>query len=257
MQRPLAILATLLALAPLAGAQSPLDAESRFNTAMGHLREGRVELAIDELKVAIKQDPKNPYFYKGLGVAHSRMADRCRAGDCRKKSLEEAVKAARKAIDLNPYYVDARNDLGIYLLRLGQREQGRKELITAFNDPTNPTPEITARNLGQAYFEDGNYAEARNWYDASLKRNKKYEEAWLGLADVQVRTERLDEAVRTLESAVQEVPDNWELVVALGEAYYRAGRFDAARPKLELAASKDPGGGAGRRAAELLRKFPD
>jgi Flp pilus assembly protein TadD len=73
---------------------------------------------------------------------------------------------------------------------------------------------------------------------------------------VYVKTGRLDEAVRALEEAAQKLPQDWDVVVALGEAYYRAGRFDEARPKLELAAGKDPGGAAGRRAAELLRKFP-
>jgi hypothetical protein len=46
------------------------------------------------------------------------------------------------------------------------------------------------------------------------------------------------------------------MLVALGEAYYRAGRFDEAKPRLETVAAKDPGGPAGRRAAELLQKFP-
>ena len=65
----------------------------------------------------------------------------------------------------------------------GKREEGKKEFLAAFNDPTNPTPEISARNLGQAYLEEKNYAEAINWFRTSLDRNKGYADAYLGLAD--------------------------------------------------------------------------
>ena len=175
------------------------DGETRFSTGLTHLREGRLELAIEEFKGAIKEDPKNAYFYKGLGIAYQQLADRCKDEGCRQGPLKEAIAASRKALELNPYYTDARNDLGAALLRSGQREAGRKELITAFNDPTNPSPELTARNLGTAFFEDKNYSEALNWFQSSLNRNKTYPDAWLGLADALVaqgRRRRGDRAAR-------------------------------------------------------------
>ena len=52
-------------------AQSPPDAETRFSTGVMHLREGRVDLALEEFKRAAKEDPKNPYFQKGLGLAYA------------------------------------------------------------------------------------------------------------------------------------------------------------------------------------------
>ena len=52
-------------------AQSPPDAELRFSTGVMHLREGRVDLALEEFKHAVKADPKNPYFQKGLGLAYA------------------------------------------------------------------------------------------------------------------------------------------------------------------------------------------
>jgi Flp pilus assembly protein TadD len=247
----------LLSSATLLVAQQPkLDGEARFNNALAHLREGRLEMALDEFKGAIKEDPKNPYFYKGLGVAYSSLADRCKDDGCRQAQLKEATAAARKALELNPFYVDARNDLGTALLRSGRREEGRKELLAAFNDPTNPSPEMTARNLGQSYLEDKNLSQALNWFQTSVARNKGYADAWLGLADVLVSQGRIDEAVVQLQQAAKELPQDWSVLLALGEAYYRAGRFAEARPQLETVAAKDPGGPAGRRAAALLQKFP-
>jgi tetratricopeptide (TPR) repeat protein len=254
--RKLALALTILAAPPLF-AQAKGDGETRFSTGLTHQREGRLELAIEEFKGAIKEDPKNPYFYKGLGIAYQQMADRCTNDDCREGPLKDAVAAARKALDLNPYYVDARNDLGTALLRSGQRDAGKKELLAAFSDPMNPTPELTARNLGSAYLEDKNYSEALSWFQSSVNRNKAYADAWLGLADVLVAQGRLDEAIVQLGKALQELPEDVGIQLGLGEAYYRAGRFSEARPRLETVAGKDPTGTAGRRAAELLKKFPN
>src|SRR5262245_55672334 len=124
----------VLALAAPAAAQQPPrpDGETHFENGLTHLREGRLELALQEMKAAVKADPKSPYFHKGLGVAWAQMADRCREPKCRESALKESIAAARKALELNPYYVDARNDLGAALLRSGDREAGRKELLDAF-----------------------------------------------------------------------------------------------------------------------------
>lgn len=253
--RKLALVLTILAAPPLF-AQAKGDGETRFSTGLTHLREGRLELAIEEFKGAIKEDPKNAYFYKGIGIAYQQLADRCADSACRQAPLRDAVAASRKALELNPYYVDARNDLGTALLRSGEREAGKKELLAAFNDPTNPSPELTARNLGTAYLEDKNYSEALNWFQSSLNRNKAYPDAWLGLSDVLVAQGRFDEAVLQLQMAQKELPNDVTVLLALGEVYYRAGRFAEARPRLESVAGKDPTGPAGRRAAELLKNFP-
>ncbi len=253
--RKLMLVLTILAAPPLF-AQAKVDGETRFSNGLTHLREGRLEMAIEEFKGAIKEDPKNAYFYKGLGIAYQQLADRCVDGACRQAPLRDAIAASRKALELNPYYVDARNDLGAALLRAGERDAGKKELLAAFNDPTNPSPELTARNLGSAYLEDKNYSEALNWFQSSLNRNKSYPDAWLGLADVLVAQGRLDEAILQLDKALKELPQDMTVLLALGETYYRAGRFSEARPRLETVAGKDPTGPAGRRAAELLKNFP-
>jgi len=240
--------AVVLAVSALAGAQTPSansDAEARFNAGLTHLRDGRPKLALEEFQRAIKQDPKNPYFHKGLGLAYATL-----------KRFDDAVGAFRKALELNPYYTDVRNDLGMALVLAGKRQEGKAEFLAAFNDPTNPTPEISSRNLGQAYFEENNHAEAANWFRSSLNRNKAYPDAYLGLADALVALGRAEEATATLETGASEVPASTGIQLALGEAYYRAGRFADARARLEDARRKDPTGADARRAAELLKHFP-
>jgi Tfp pilus assembly protein PilF len=241
---PAALLLVALAVPAAAQQQNP-EAEARFNAGLTHLRDGRPKLAVEEFEQAIKRDGKNPYFYKGLGLAYAALS-----------RFDDAVGAFRKARELNPYYTDVRNDLGTALILSGKREAGKAEFLAAFNDPTNPTPEISSRNLGQAYFEEKNYAQAANWFRSSLNRNKAYPDSYLGLAESLVALGRNEEALSLLETAQRECAGSIPVQVALADAYYRAGRFEDARPLLEEARRKEPGSAFGQRAAELLKHFP-
>ncbi|HSD27755.1 MAG TPA: tetratricopeptide repeat protein [Vicinamibacteria bacterium] len=221
------------------------DAETRFAAGLVHLREGRADLAVDEFKKAIKGDEKNAYYLKGLGQAYAQQ-----------RKFKDAIEAFRKSLRLNPYYVDVRNDLGMALVLSGKREEGRKEFLSAFSDPTNPTPEISSRNLAQSYLEEKNYAEAIHWFRTSIVRNKIYADPYLGLADALIATGRTEEAVAALEGGVKEAPADPSLLTGLGEVLLKAGRFTEARARLEAAVQKDPAGVWGRRAAEVLKTVP-
>jgi len=248
-------LAALVAVLPaLAAAQMRPDPEATFNAGLAHLREGRAALALEEFKKAVRQDPKNPYFYKGLGLAYARLA--VEGARPNQGQLSDAIAAFRKARELNPYYVDLRNDLGSVLVLSGKRAEGKAEFLAAFADPMNPTPELSAYNLGWAYFEEKNYDQAANWYRTSLARNKAHPPAYLGLADALAVTGREDQAVVVLETGVKEAPESAELLLQLGLAYARKGRNPEARARLEEAARKDPGGAVAQRATELLKRVP-
>jgi len=243
--RRLPALLFMALLGGVASAQNNPDAEARFAMGVSHLREGRLDLALEDFQKAAKLDPKNPYVMKGLGQAYAA-----------KRKWGDAISAFRKALELNPYYVDVRNDLGTVLILSGDRAGGKKEFLTAFGDPTNPTPEISARNLGQAYLEDKNYPEAINWFRTSLSRNKSYTDAYLGLAEGLLATGRQEETVTQLEAGAKEAPGDPSLQLALGQAYFKVGRFTEARARLEEAVKKDPDGAVGRRATSVLKELP-
>jgi type IV pilus assembly protein PilF len=242
---PLALTLALVARGGPALAQNGAGGESYFNTGLIHLREGRVELAVESFERAVDADPENPYFRKGLGQAYAA-----------NREWKDAIEQFRKALELNPYYTDVRNDLGTALILAGKREEGKKEFLSAYADATNPTPEVSARNLGQAYLEEKNYTEAINWFRAAISRAESYTDPYLGLAQALVATDRLDEAVVLLESGVEKAPEDAGLLLALGQAYFRAGRFAESRERLEDAMKKDPSGRVGEAAAAELAKLP-
>lgn len=223
----------------------PDDGEMNFNAAATHLRDGRTDLAISEFRAAIKKNDKNAYFYKGLGLALAQ-----------KSEYKDALQALRKALELNPYYVDIRNDIGTVLMLMGEREEGKKEFITAFNDPTNSNGALTARNLGNAFFQEKKYDEAASWYRTSVGKNPAYADAYEGLADCLLALGKADEAVVQLQAGLKEIPDHLELKLALGRAYLEAGRFKESRVELEEVVKRDASGPSGKQAAEFLKNVP-
>lgn len=231
-------------LAMPAAAQAP-DAEMSFNSGLTHLRENRPQLALEEFKKAVKGDPKSPYFQKGLGLAYTQL-----------RKYDDAIAAFRKALAINPFYVDVRNDLGTALMLSGKRTEGKAEFVAAYNDPTNPSPDLSARNLGQAYLEEKNYTEAANWFRSSINKNKTLVDAHSGLAEALLGLQKPEEAVPVLENALKDMPGDLTLLLSLGDTYYRAGRFTEARARLDEVLKKDPMGPAGKRATEMLKHFP-
>lgn len=226
-------------------AQVAPDAETSFNSGLQHLRENRPQMALDELKKAVKQDDKNPYFQKALGLAYSQLG-----------KYDEAIQAFRRALTIEPYYVDVRNDLGAALVLSGKRAEGRAEWVAAYNEPTNPTPDLSARNLGQSYLEESNFQEAASWFRSSLGKNPRQVDSYTGLAAALAGLQRPEEAVPVLEGGLKEVPGDTKLLLSLGDILYRAGRFNEARARLDEVIRKNPGSSEGRRASEMLKHFP-
>jgi Tfp pilus assembly protein PilF len=234
-----ALVAASLVARPSA-AQGPPDAETSFNSGLQHLRENRPQMALEEFKRAVKLDDKSPYFQKGLGLAYSQLG-----------KYDDAVIAFRRALQINPYYVDVRNDLGAALVLSGKRTEGRAEWIAAYNEPTNPTPDMSARNLGQSYLEEGNFQESANWFRSSLGKNPKQVDAYTGLAAALAGLQRPEEAVPVLEAALKDAPGEtsccWLSATCCiaRAASTKRGRW------LDEVIKKSPGSPEGRRASEM------
>jgi len=254
MLRHCVALVALLAVSASVMAQDP-DAEIRFGAGVRMLRDGFPDRALVEIEAALKKDPQNAFYLKGLSVAYSQLADKCKPNDsgCRNTNLKKAIDAAQKALLANPDYVDARNDLGIALLRIGKRTDGKAELAKAFADPQCPTPEVTAWNLGQAFFEEKEYSEAMTWFQAALNKNKTVAAAYVSIADILTILGQPDAAILQLETGTKETAGNSAVQLALGDAYLKAGRFQDARAAYEGVIKKDPAGPSGRQAVLKLK----
>ena len=205
---------------------------------------------LEEFQNAIKQDAKNPYFHKGLGLAYAT----AEAGSTTRWTR------FRKALELNPYYTDVRNDLGMALILSGQARGGQGGVPDRLQRPHQPDARRSRRaTSARPTSRRRTTREAANWFRSSLNRNKAYPDAYLGLADALVAASAAAEDALTHpgDRRQRDARSPPAILLALGEAYYRAGRFarraGAARGR---ARKKDPDGAAGRRAARAAEALP-
>ncbi len=172
-----------------------------------HLREGRVDLALEEFKRAAKEDPKNPYFQKGLGLAYAA-----------KREWKDAIAAFRKALELNPYYVDVRERPR--LRRSSGRGTGRAGRRSSW--PPSPTPPTrrprsrpatsarpTSRRRTTPRPSTGSAPASTGTRPTPTPTSSSPTRSWPRAA--------LDEAVAQLEAGVTELPEDADAAARAGQ----------------------------------------
>lgn len=168
------------------GKEANLDnIELRLNLALTHVRQGRLDVALQELQDALKRDPNNAQVHHDLGTTY------------RAQGLQDkAVEAFNKAVELEPEYVAAHFNLANTFgtsNRWPQAEASARRVLELEPDHTR------ARYLvAMAQHQQGQSAVA----EAELRRlldleptERLYRE---GLAGILSSTQRVDEAIQLI-----------------------------------------------------------
>ena len=175
----------------------------------------------------------------------------------------EAEASYRQALQLEPDYIDAYNNLGECL-----RHQGRTaEAIAAYQQALRLAPERFEfySNLGNGWQQLGNLAEAEAAYQQALRLHPDYAQAHNNYGVTLEKLDRVDEAIVEYREALRLYPDYAEAHLNLGNALLAqedsAAAEECYRHALRLE-SRDaggalqPGGGAGHARASGTRRWP-
>ena len=94
-----------------------------------YLAKGETEKALDNLKVAVKQDSTNPQLWFAAGVNYEKMMKEQDADSLKKTFMDEAVKSYKKAIKLDSNYYEPVFNLGaIYVNRASELQKIANDL---------------------------------------------------------------------------------------------------------------------------------
>ena len=155
--------------------------------------------------------------------------------------LEEAMAAARLAVEKRPDSANARGNLGLALLNFKQFDEAEKQLQRALE--LDPRHKNARQNLAETFRRQERHEEAIESYRAVLRIDSKYTMAHAGLGDSLFHLHRYKEAVAALEQSLALEPDariaGW-LHILLGQALEKLGRLDAAVEHYERAVALDP-----------------
>jgi Tfp pilus assembly protein PilF len=249
-----AVLALALGCASTGGDEPPPisaadQSRSRAHQSVGatHLREGRVALAIRELRAAEELNPRDKWTQLTLAEAY-RLKGR----------NEDAERHLRQALELDPGFQEARLTLsGLYIQTERYAEAiGEAQLLV--DDPTFPQPWTALTNQGWAFSQLHRRAEAREALEHALEYNERYWRAHLNLGILDAEEGKRVEAIERFERVLALAPGplgTAEANYRAAEIYVSLGNREQALEHLVAASSQRPSGPWGKRSEDYLKRL--
>lgn len=137
--------------------------EEYFNKAFALQLEGKYEEAIQNYKSSIQIYP-TAKAYTFLGWAYSYI-----------KKYDEAIIECKNAIALDPEYGNPYNDIGAYLIKLGNYDEALVWLELAIDIKNYQNPEFVHLNIGKVYEIKGLWFDALYEYKRALEIAPEFE----------------------------------------------------------------------------------
>jgi protein O-mannosyl-transferase len=221
-------------------AKSPQKVRPYNNLANALTAQGRVDEAIEQLGIALKQEPDNASALRNRGAAFEkkglldeaieqyRLALSVSPGDAvahynlgvaynKKGFTDMAIEQFLFAIKLDANYSDAYNNLGVAYGNKGLLDEAIEQLRAALK--LNPGSFDAHNNLGFALGKKGSMAEALAELSVAVKLRPNDAEAYNNLGIVYGMQKAYGQAVEQFQKAIALQPDNQKYSYNLANAY--------------------------------------
>ena len=156
--------------------------------------------------------------------------------------MEEALEAARIAVKQRPEFGNAYGNLGLALQHYGKLDEAKQVLLRGRE--AQPDNKMVLQNLGEVARRQEQYEEALQWYEAAIKTDRGYLNAYLGKGDALFHLGRYDEAIVHLKKGLSLKPDRPKMEALvhtlIGKAAQKLDRLVEARKSFEIALKIDP-----------------
>ena len=219
-----------------------LDFDDKVRLSEAYVKSGQFGKALSTMEDVLVEEPDKAALHNFYGQILFLAA-----------RYDQAAKSLLRALELDPYFTDAHNNLGAVYNELNRKDDAEREFLLALEDPAYPTPEKARLNLGVLYATQGRIEETIEQLRTAVEIDPKYYQAHYELASVLDRTGKLDEAAREYEVATPAYRSSAEFHYRIGFAYMRLGDVDKAKRHLNRVLELSPGSRNAVRADELLK----
>jgi tetratricopeptide (TPR) repeat protein len=201
--------------------------ENRYNLALALLYDKQFAEASKLLSTLHDERPANADALMFLGSAFEMQ-----------EKMPEALEAYRAAAVADPSNPDRMLDYTRLLMDTDRYDEAIQFIQSGTNETASSSP-IKLR-LGAVEMIKGDYAAARDAFNAALAENPELDAGYVGLAQTYARQGNDAEALRILEAARSRRPGRYLLEYYFGLLASRLGRVDEAIVALERAAQLEP-----------------
>jgi tetratricopeptide (TPR) repeat protein len=241
-------------------AANPVDIH--LATARVYMDARQYDQAVEELKKAIKMNPKSPRISHALGQIYEIQGDLKNAQKFYARSVEfghqflkgyeslarvleetgdmvGAVQNLKRAVRISPKNIDRQLNLSHNLVKTGQTEEAQKVLKNVVNLAEKDKAEVSLK-VGEAFLEMGMAAEAQVQFAQALENDPKAILLYNRMGIALRRQKKFQEAVENYRKAISLDPENEALYYNLARAYYEAKDKSMAIQTLRNALKLDP-----------------
>ena len=221
------------------------ESRARAHQSVGanHLREGRLPLAIRELRASEALNPGDRWTQLTLAEAY------------RMKGLNaDAERHLHKALEIDPTFQDARLTLSGLYIQTDRYREAIEEAQILIDDPTFPQPWTALTNKGWALLRLERRAEAREALVAAIEYNERYWRAQLNLGILDSEEGKRIDAIERFERVIELAGPlgNAEANYRIAEIYISLGLTDEARRTASVLGHNYPGSPWYNRAYRLI-----
>jgi type IV pilus assembly protein PilF len=217
------------------------EGEHARSLGMAYLSEGNTPQAVTELRKAVKKNKWDSEAWQGLGLALFAA-----------EQYGDAETAFRTAVEINPDFSQAKMNLGTLFLETGRWDEAIARFTEVLDDPEYRQPSRARHNLGWAWFNKGDYPEARESYTLVLRQFPQFCPSLRDLGGVDEAEGKLTDALARYQQAVDCDPRDLRSLMALGIIETRLDLVHAACLHLDMVKAADPFGELRDEAVEYL-----
>jgi tetratricopeptide (TPR) repeat protein len=172
-----------------------------------------IAAAIQVYERAVQLAPRTPQYLISLGNAQGSSAIP------NSSQQQESIKTLQRAVNLNPMDPFSHRALGVLYRQIGERALNSvtrnteiHKAISSFRQVARlaPTNKYVYNDLGFCYFLLGDYKNAREFYEKSMKMHVKDDEAYMYMGEIQYTLNDLEGALQSYIKAVRIDRDNLE-----------------------------------------------
>lgn len=221
-----------------ANATNQAKAEYAYKLASNYYADRNIAMTQRELHNALKLDPNHVQALNLRGFVRLGLKD-----------IGGAIADFQQVLNLDPDFQEARNNLGSALIAQGRYHEAIEVLEPLLEDPLYPTPAFAQGNVGWAYFQLQQYADAKRHTAMAVFLNPRFCVGLNNLGQICKAMGDIREAVSNLEKAIKTCPMYAEPYYHLGVIYQEMGQLTEATAAFAKCVELAPETALGKRCA--------